>query len=54
MEAGLQELEETMYWLELLIEAEIVKQERLIGLLAEADELTAIFVASVKTAKNRR
>ena len=54
IEVGLQELEETVYWLELLVEAEIIKTERLQNLLSEAEELTAILVSSVKTAKNRK
>jgi four helix bundle protein len=54
IEAGLQELEETSYWLELLTEAEFVPAARLADLLQEANELTAILVASVKTAKNQR
>ncbi len=51
IEGGLQELEETTYWLELLVDSEIVQAARLADLLREADELTAILVASVKTAK---
>lgn len=51
MEGGLQELEETIYWLELLVDSEIMQAARLADLQSEADELTAIFVASVKTAK---
>lgn len=38
IEGGLQELEETMYWLERI---------------AEADELVAILTASVRTVKSR-
>ena len=53
-EGALQELEETMYWLELLADADILKAERLADLLNEADELTAILVTSVKTLKSRR
>ena len=53
-EGALQELEETMYWLELLADAGILKAERLADLLNEADELTAILVTSVKTLKSRR
>ncbi len=53
IEGGLQELEETVYWLELLTESSIVKEERLKLLLQEADELIAILVASVKKAKAR-
>ena len=54
LETALQELEETSYWLELLQDSGIVKTERLNGLMKEADELTAILVASVKTVKRRR
>ena len=51
MEGSLQELDETGYWLELLAESKIVRAEQLVDLQKENDELTAIFVASVKTAK---
>jgi four helix bundle protein len=54
MEGSLQELDETGYWLELLAESKIVPAERLVDLQKENDELTAIFVASVKTAKKNR
>jgi len=54
MESASQELSESEYWMEILAEAEIVKAERLKELLSEADELTAIFVASVNTAKRGR
>jgi len=50
----LQELDETVYWLELLAEAGIVPAERLHDLLREADELIAIFVTTVKRTKQRR
>ena len=53
LEVALQELDETAYWLELLIEAEIVSPKRLESLLAEIDELIAIIVASVRTMKRR-
>ncbi|MCL4692674.1 MAG: four helix bundle protein [Candidatus Hydrogenedentes bacterium] len=52
-EGALQELEETVYWLELLVESETVKPKQLADLITEADELTAILVASVKTIKRR-
>ena len=54
IEGGLQELEETVYWLELLIAAGIVRELRLRALLQEVEELMAIFVSSVKTAKRRK
>ena len=53
MEVGLQELDETCYWLELLVESEIVPGPKLAELQKEADELIRIFVASINTAKER-
>ncbi len=52
-EVALQELEETIYWMELLVESGIVKPRRLSELMREADELMAILVTSVKTLKRR-
>ena len=54
IEGGLQELEETQYWLELLAESEIVPEDRLSSLLQEADELTAILVTCVKKVKEHK
>ena len=54
LEGGLQELEETGYWLELLGESNIVEAEKLSGLCQETDELMAMLTASVKTVKQRR
>jgi len=54
VEGALQELDETAYWLELLVDGEFVKAEKLKDLQNETDELTAIFVSSVKTAKRRK
>ena len=51
IEGGLQELEETAYWLELLGETSIVRSGRLSNLIKEVNELTAIFVTCVKKAK---
>ena len=50
-----EEADETSYWLELLLACQAFPTERLQPLLQEADELTAIFVSSIKTARaNRR
>lgn len=54
IEAGLQELEETCYWLDLLVEAGILPEKRLVNLKDEAEQLTAILVSSAKTAKQRK
>jgi four helix bundle protein len=53
IECGLQELEETKYWLELLIDSGIDSGAGVETLLQEADELMAILVASVKTVKHK-
>lgn len=46
-----EEADESIYWLEMLIEARIIKADLVAELLAEAHELTAIITASRKTAK---
>lgn len=48
---SLEETDECMYWMELLQEAGIVPAEKLKDLMKEADELVAIFTASIKTAR---
>jgi len=52
-EGGLQELEETRYWIELLIESGVVLPDRAEALLKEVDELTAIFVTCVRNVKRK-
>ena len=54
LETALQELDESVYWMELLIESDIVPPQRLQSLLQEADELIAMTVTSVRTIKRRR
>ena len=46
-----EEADESLYWMELLVEAGLVKLERLQPLMVEANELIAITVASIKTAR---
>ena len=53
IEGALQELDETTYWLELLVESGIVKVEKLESLIKETDELIAIFVTIATKVKNR-
>jgi four helix bundle protein len=49
-----EEADECGYWMELLVQAGLVREERLQGLLAEANELVAIVVSSIKTARRTR
>ncbi len=51
LEGGMQELEESSYWLELLVEASIFPPEKLNPLMVEANELMAILVTCVKKTK---
>ena len=48
---SLRELEETGYWLELLVTGEIVPSDKLSSLRQECNELTAIFVTILKRSK---
>jgi four helix bundle protein len=49
---ALEEADETVYWLELLIEASVIRENRLQTLVKEAEEIVAIFAASRITASN--
>jgi four helix bundle protein len=50
----IEEADESAYWLELLIDTGVVKEEMLDSLLKEAQELTAIFNAARNTAKKNK
>ena len=54
MGIAVEESDESVYWLELLIEAQIVSRQRLSAMLDEANQLLAIFAASLETARSRR
>lgn len=47
-----EEADETVFWLECLVESGIVKEELLKDLLVEANELVSIFAASHQTARH--
>jgi four helix bundle protein len=49
-----EEADETVYWIEPLIDAGIVQLTRVADLLKEADEILAITVSSIKSAKGLR
>jgi len=48
-----EECDETLFWIEMIGEAGLIENGKLIDLAKEANELTAIFVASGKTAKQK-
>ena len=49
-----EEADEPIYWMELLIDAEIVMLARISDLLDEADQILSIVISSIKTAKGIR
>lgn len=49
---ALEEVDESLYWLELLVEDRVVDTEKAGCLMNEAGELMAIFIASINTAKS--
>ena len=49
----LEEADESVFWIEMLVATEIVKEERVGNLLDEANQLTSIFAASKETLRKR-
>jgi four helix bundle protein len=49
----LEEADESLYWLEILGENKILNPNLLTNLMKEANELVAIFISSVNTAKKK-
>ncbi|MCX6048705.1 MAG: four helix bundle protein [Chloroflexi bacterium] len=47
-----EEADETLYWLELLVETKIVPKVQLAGLIKEVDEIVAMTVSSIKTSRS--
>jgi len=48
-----EEADETIYWIELLVEAEIIQRQRVDDLLCEVNEILAMTVASIRTLRSR-
>ena len=49
-----EEADESCYWLELVVEGRLLPSVKVTPLLREAQELTAIFTASGRTARTKR
>src|ERR1041385_8228600 len=49
-----EECDESLFWMELLVENNLVKPSRLTALMDEADEILSIVVSSAKTARTSR
>ena len=49
----LEEVDESLFWLEFIIDEQLLSSKRVLPLLKEAEELTAIFISSRKTARKQ-
>jgi four helix bundle protein len=49
-----EECDETLYWLELLVESDFIKAKRVKALMNEGGEILALVIASIRTARGRR
>ena len=49
-----EEVDETLFWLEIVIEEKLLPINKVEPLMQEADELTAIFISTRKTARKNR
>ena len=54
LEIVIEEADESMYWFEIIQEAELLKSNITSPLINEANELVSIFVATVKTFKAKQ
>jgi four helix bundle protein len=48
---ALEEADESLYWMEMLLEANLVPKPKMTGLIDEANQLVAILTTSAKTAR---
>jgi len=48
----IEELDETLFWLELISETDVIAPSRLAGVIQETNELTAIFVSACRSTKD--
>ncbi len=49
-----EEADETVFWLEMIVDGDLMEEKRVASLLTEAQEILAIIVASKKTARARK
>jgi len=50
----LEEVDESHFWLEFIIDEQLLSEKQVLPLLKEAEQLTAIFISSRKTARSRQ
>ena len=49
-----EEADESLYWMELLIESEVIPKKRLADLMSETNEIIAMTVSSIKTIRAKQ
>jgi four helix bundle protein len=49
-----EEADEALFWMELLVASELVKEEMVADLMEECDQITAIVVSSINTARSSK
>ncbi|MEB3233356.1 MAG: four helix bundle protein [Leptolyngbyaceae bacterium] len=49
-----EEADECLYWMELLVEAKLIEEEKIKKLMAETNEIVAMTVSSIKTLRSRK
>lgn len=49
-----EEADESAFWIEFAVDSDLVKQDRIVDLLDEANQLVAIFVSSINTARGKK
>jgi len=49
-----EEADESMYWMELIVDSGLMAENRISELYQEADEILAMVVSSIKTARKRK
>ncbi|MHC4291889.1 MAG: four helix bundle protein, partial [Planctomycetota bacterium] len=49
-----EEVDETLFWLEIITEEKLLPKQKIESLMRETDELTAIFITARKTARKNR
>ncbi|MFN2107829.1 MAG: four helix bundle protein [Candidatus Promineifilaceae bacterium] len=48
-----EEADESLFWMELLVESDIVPRDKLVDLWKEGNEILSIIVATIKSAKSK-
>lgn len=49
-----EEADESLFWMELLVESNVISESKALNLMQEANELVSIFVSSAKTARKSK